>query len=339
MSNHWYRAAEHRISVAGVTHPNSDGTSRQAILRKLMRTADVEFELVRDPENAYGSAAIAVLSTCGQIGFIPADYSQEWSPQIDTASALFTCGYYKIQEFEPEDGRKILTLKLDVHEWHYDVKPRMSHSQPPPHRRFAGSAQPMIHERGAARSKSGSPHGTVPTRPIRATSARVPGAGGRWSRNADTTKLVLTGVGIVALGIWLVGQNANQPVVIQPVQQQPAPPVRHAVKLNPPAKPKMQLAEDQWQDDAPPPIHPDRNLPEVVATEDPEPVSGKEKRGRAKRDVHEVTPESRAAARLRSAKSLLREGKTNEARKWLQRIVDEEPDTHAAIEAAELLKK
>src|SRR6185312_9187266 len=98
-------------------------------------------------------------------------------------------------------------------------------------------------------------------------------------------------------------------------------------KLNPPAKPKMQPAEEQWHDDAPPAIHPDRNLLEVAATKKDEPVVKQAKHGAEKRVAREVTSESRAAARLRSAKSLLREGKTNEARKWFQRIVDEEPDT------------
>ena len=48
--------------------------------------------------------------------------------------------------------------------------------------------------------------------------------------------------------------------------------------------------------------------------------------------------EAAAAARLKTAKGLLKEGKAEQARKWLKRIVDEDGDTEAAVEARELLK-
>lgn len=49
--------------------------------------------------------------------------------------------------------------------------------------------------------------------------------------------------------------------------------------------------------------------------------------------------ETRAAARLNAAKALLRQGKKNEGRRWLERIVGETPNTDAAREAGELLKR
>lgn len=49
--------------------------------------------------------------------------------------------------------------------------------------------------------------------------------------------------------------------------------------------------------------------------------------------------DERAEARLKAAKSLLSEGKKAQAAKWLKRIIDESPNSDAAVEAAELLKK
>lgn len=48
-------------------------------------------------------------------------------------------------------------------------------------------------------------------------------------------------------------------------------------------------------------------------------------------------PESKAAARLSSAKLLIREGKKDAARKWLRQIVKDNPNTDAAREAKKLL--
>jgi hypothetical protein len=59
-----------RTKVAGVTHNNSDGTSRQDILRKC--TNGEYLLLQRDYDNAFDEYAIAVLrETKEQIGFIP----------------------------------------------------------------------------------------------------------------------------------------------------------------------------------------------------------------------------------------------------------------------------
>jgi hypothetical protein len=59
-----------RTKVAGVTHNNSDGTSRQDILRKC--TNGEYLLLHRDYDNAFDEYAIAVLrKTKEQIGFIP----------------------------------------------------------------------------------------------------------------------------------------------------------------------------------------------------------------------------------------------------------------------------
>ena len=138
--NYWFRAQQHRITLAGMTHNNADGSSRQALLKKLRKAGDVTFELLRDPNNEFDSDALAVLSSFGQVGFVPAEFAAVWSTEIDSGAARFTCGYAKISEWTPDDGRPILTMQFDVHEWRQDKKPRRSASVPPPHRRL--DAQP-----------------------------------------------------------------------------------------------------------------------------------------------------------------------------------------------------
>jgi len=58
------------IGVAGESHDNADGSSRQRIIAKL-----AEGELVglfAELDNPYDSTAVAVVSRFGQIGYLPA---------------------------------------------------------------------------------------------------------------------------------------------------------------------------------------------------------------------------------------------------------------------------
>lgn len=60
-----------KVRLAGVSHDNDDGTSRQALLARCKPGERVE--LRREPDNAYDPYAIAVHRTSGeQIGYIPA---------------------------------------------------------------------------------------------------------------------------------------------------------------------------------------------------------------------------------------------------------------------------
>lgn len=60
--------------VAGVTHPNSDGSDRQKIIVRCRVGEHVQ--LVREPDNPYDRYAVRVLNQAGeQIGYIPAEFT------------------------------------------------------------------------------------------------------------------------------------------------------------------------------------------------------------------------------------------------------------------------
>jgi hypothetical protein len=60
-----------KTRVAGVTHPNVDGTDRQSLLKKC-RSGE-EIELRREPNNPHDKFAIAVVNVRGEIlGYMPA---------------------------------------------------------------------------------------------------------------------------------------------------------------------------------------------------------------------------------------------------------------------------
>ena len=60
--------------VAGVTHPNPDGSDRQKIIVRCC--AGERVQLVREPDNPYDHYAVRVLNQVGeQIGYIPAEVS------------------------------------------------------------------------------------------------------------------------------------------------------------------------------------------------------------------------------------------------------------------------
>lgn len=62
------------ISIAGVTHANRDGSSRQIILEKI--DTPTELKLVPEPLNEYDSNAIQIVSQCGCLGYIPKDLAK-----------------------------------------------------------------------------------------------------------------------------------------------------------------------------------------------------------------------------------------------------------------------
>ncbi len=71
--------------VAGVKHPNEDGSSRQEAIAKLHQFDSLELE--RRPNDEFDENAIAVLAEIAgervQVGFIPADLARELAPAID----------------------------------------------------------------------------------------------------------------------------------------------------------------------------------------------------------------------------------------------------------------
>jgi len=57
------------VKIAGVTHNNPDGVSRQEILARMMRWEVVD--LVREPGNPHDPNAVAIFGGMGQIGYVP----------------------------------------------------------------------------------------------------------------------------------------------------------------------------------------------------------------------------------------------------------------------------
>jgi len=135
MPERWVRNSQVRIHAVGVTFPNSDGTSRQQILRQFETSGCDGLELVREPQNSYGATAIAVFTPFGQVGYVAGEFSTQWAPRIDSGEARYTVGYTKVGEFEPEPGKQITTVEFDVDEWIWaDRRGPGSGVQPPEQR-------------------------------------------------------------------------------------------------------------------------------------------------------------------------------------------------------------
>jgi hypothetical protein len=108
--------------VAGVTHHNADGTSRQQAIRGLK--IDDQLQLVRDVGNAYSSCAIRVVTAGGkQIGFIPEDVASFMlAESIDAGFPAIA----RIGKFLPPNDRFPDTIGVIVDVQYTDVSP------PPP---------------------------------------------------------------------------------------------------------------------------------------------------------------------------------------------------------------
>ena len=76
-----------RIAVAGLSHPNSDGTNRQETLAFCNEGDDLLFS--RDPSNPYDFFAIKVCRSNGQqLGFIPRELAKRIGPQMDQGKEI-----------------------------------------------------------------------------------------------------------------------------------------------------------------------------------------------------------------------------------------------------------
>ncbi len=73
--------------VAGVSHKNNDGSSRQKILKKC-RVGD-SLKLVREPRNKFDKNAVKVLTEDGkQIGYLNKHVAAEIAPRLDKGSQV-----------------------------------------------------------------------------------------------------------------------------------------------------------------------------------------------------------------------------------------------------------
>jgi|GEM_PF-4886785 len=80
-------------NLAGVTHTNTDGTSRQSLLAELRGNTDGQkptiLKIRRDPTNKFDPNAIAVLDPADrQLGFIPRDIAEKLAPRIDSGTRI-----------------------------------------------------------------------------------------------------------------------------------------------------------------------------------------------------------------------------------------------------------
>lgn len=60
------------LGVAGESHANRDGTSRQAIIRRCRAGDAVTLE--PEPDNPYDNLAMKVMHAAGQVGYLPAGH-------------------------------------------------------------------------------------------------------------------------------------------------------------------------------------------------------------------------------------------------------------------------
>ena len=105
--------------VAGVTFNNSDGSARQAYIRKFVK-AGMPATLKREPDNKHDPNAIAVWVTATflfglireeiQIGYLPADLAQELAGPVSSGGRISAT----VSETEPfgEDGQIGVRLRI-----------------------------------------------------------------------------------------------------------------------------------------------------------------------------------------------------------------------------------
>lgn len=103
---------EHYFKVAGVTFRNSDGTSRQKILKEICMDDDFGIEDAYLEEYKYkGEDAIRVLTSYGCVGNIKREDIEEVKPLFDIE--VERC-YIDIDSFEDENEKKIYYAELVI---------------------------------------------------------------------------------------------------------------------------------------------------------------------------------------------------------------------------------
>jgi len=77
----------YKINVVGVSFKNSDGNSRQEIIRKYVVNG-MEVDLVREPENKYDKNAIAVSVLGNKAGYIPGFLAAKMATKMDEGTKM-----------------------------------------------------------------------------------------------------------------------------------------------------------------------------------------------------------------------------------------------------------
>lgn len=75
------------LKIAGVSHANPDGSSRQTLVAAL--TVGDALHLERDPDNPFDSNAVKVCDTAGrQLGFVPKEQAAGLSARLARGELL-----------------------------------------------------------------------------------------------------------------------------------------------------------------------------------------------------------------------------------------------------------
>lgn len=99
------------FSVAGVTYENEDGSSRQAILKRM---AKEDFVVASLGEFEYdGSPAVAVMLDDERIGSVPKEHLPDVLPLFTQGKKLSTITA-DIEDFEDEDGKTIYRCDISL---------------------------------------------------------------------------------------------------------------------------------------------------------------------------------------------------------------------------------
>lgn len=93
--------------VVGVSKDNTDGTSRQEIIKQEVAEDD-KLQLKHEPDNSYDSNAIQVLSKYGnQIGYLSKDMAENILPALLNQTEIFTTAKWV-------NGEKMLGVGLRI---------------------------------------------------------------------------------------------------------------------------------------------------------------------------------------------------------------------------------
>lgn len=112
--NDWHQPPEgtiilRSIPLAGTTFDNPDGVNRQDVLAQVEQWERVN--LVREANNSYDVNAVAVISSKGQLGYLPREQAKSIARHMDSGCSTLA----KLSGvFGGQDG-KSLGAKLEVH--------------------------------------------------------------------------------------------------------------------------------------------------------------------------------------------------------------------------------
>lgn len=97
------------IKIAGVTHNNADGTSRQEILSRMKQWETID--LVREPANEYDKNAVALFGGMGQVGYVPTQRAVQIAAMLDHGAKALA----KLSGLYGGAGEKSWGASVDIH--------------------------------------------------------------------------------------------------------------------------------------------------------------------------------------------------------------------------------